>query len=194
MNKFIAAVISTIINPLIILAILPYILIVKSTGSLAAANFWTIFSLIFILIFGVVVYIGVEKGYFSDLDVSQRKQRPALYALATLMCFLYIIFLYFFRAPGVLYVALIGLMVGLIAMEFVNRFTKASVHVATVSAFATAMTVGFGYMYALFFVLIPLVAWARIKTHNHTKRQTIIGAMMGILITLIIYVIFKFII
>jgi membrane-associated phospholipid phosphatase len=194
MNKFIAAVISTIINPLIILAILPYILIVKSTGSFSAANFWTIFSLIFILIFGVVVYIGVEKGYFSDLDISQRKQRPALYALATGMSFFYIIFLYFLKAPGILYVALVGLMIGLISMEFVNRFTKASVHVATISAFATAMTVGFGLVYSLFFILVPLVAWARIKTHNHTKRQTVIGAMMGILITLSVYVIFKYIV
>ncbi len=194
MTKLFAQFVSTIVSPILILAVLPYILILKSTGNSSSAIFWTIFSWIFLLIFFVFLLLGIEKGYFSDLDVSKRSQRPLLFTSAIGLSLFYIVFLYFLKAPSVLFIALFGLIFGLICMELVNRITKASVHVATTSAFATSLVLGFGPLYMLSFLLVPLVAWARIKTHNHTKRQTIIGGSMGILITLVVYVIFKYII
>ena len=194
MIKLFAKFISTVINPLVILAILPYILVFKATGDLSKTYFWTIFSLIFILTFSIFVLIGIEKGFFSDLDVSRRKQRPLLYTFAIAMSSFYVTFLYFLKAPEVLFIALFGLVFGLISMEFINKITKASIHVATISAFSTALTLGFGPLFVLSFIFVPLVAWSRITTHNHTKRQTVIGGIMGILITLVVYVIFKYII
>jgi membrane-associated phospholipid phosphatase len=79
-------------------------------------------------------------------------------------------------------------------MEIVNKFTKASVHVGVVSAFATSLFLVYGGIFSFSFLLIPLVAWARIKTRNHTKQQTIIGAIVGIAIILVSYVIFEYII
>jgi membrane-associated phospholipid phosphatase len=193
-SKLFAKIVSTVLNPLVILAVLPYILVFKATEDFSKAYFWTIFSLIFILIFSVFVLIGIEEKFFSDLDVSKRKQRPLLYTFAIALSAIYVSFLYFLKAPEVLFIALFGLIFGLVAMEFINRITKASIHVATISAFATALTVGFGFFYILSFIFVPLFAWARIKTHNHTKRQTLIGGVMGVLITLTVYVIFKYII
>lgn len=194
MSKLFAKIISTVLNPLLILSVLPYILVFKATADVSKAYFWTIFSLVFILIFSAFVLIGIEKGFFSDLDVSRRKQRPLLYTFAIALSACYVSFLYFLKAPEVLFIALFGLIFGLVVMEFINRITKASIHVATVAAFATALTLGFGLVYILSFIAVPLVAWARIITHNHTKRQTLIGGVMGVLITLTVYVIFKYII
>lgn len=194
MSKILAKTVSTIVSPVLILAFLPYIFVLKTTSSSSIALFWTFFSWIFLLVFFVVLLLGIEKGYFSDLDVSKRSQRPLLFTFSIGLSLFYTVFLYFLKAPAILFVALFGLIFGLILMELVNRVTKASVHVAAVSAFATSLVLGFGPLYIISFVLVPLVAWARIKTHNHTKSQTIIGAAMGILITLIVYVIFKYIV
>ncbi len=194
MSKIFAKTVSTIVSPVLILAVLPYIFVLKTTSSSSIALFWTFFSWIFLLVFFVVLLLGIEKGYFSDIDVSKRTQRPLLFTFSIGLSLFYTVFLYFLKAPVILFVALFGLIFGLILMELVNRVTKASVHVATVSAFATSLVLGFGPLYIISFVLVPLVAWARIKTHNHTKSQTIIGATMGILITLIVYVIFKYIV
>lgn len=194
MSKIFAKTVSTIISPILILAVLPYIFVLKTTSSSSIALFWTFFSWIFLLVFFVVLLLGIEKGYFSDIDVSKRIQRPLLFTFSIGLSLFYTVFLYFLKAPAILFVALFGLIFGLILMELVNRATKASVHVATVSAFATSLVLGFGPLYIISFVLVPLVAWARIKTHNHTKSQTVIGAAMGILITLIVYVIFKYIV
>lgn len=194
MSKIFAKTVSTIVSPVLILAVLPYIFVLKTTNNSSTALFWTFFSWIFLLVFFVVLLLGIEKGYFSDIDVSKRTQRPLLFTFSIGLSLFYTVFLYFLKAPVILFVALFGLIFGLILMELVNRVTKASVHVATVSAFATSLVLGFGPLYIISFVLVPLVAWARIKTHNHTKSQTIIGATMGILITLIVYVIFKYIV
>lgn len=194
MNKFIAQAISSILNPIVILAIFPYILVFKYTGSSSSAFFWTIFSWVFILIFGLFFFIGLEKKYFSDIDVSKRRQRPLLYSFSIALSSIYIILLYILKAPEILFIAIFGLIVGLICMEFINKVTKASVHIATLSAFTTGIVLGFGPIFILSFILIPVLGWARIVTHNHTKRQVIIGATMGILITLCVYVIFKFIV
>ncbi len=194
MNKIIALTISTVVSPVLILAVLPYILVLKATGNPSTAFFWTVFSWIFLLILSVFILLGIEKGFFSDLDISKRSQRPLLFTFSIGLSLFYTIFLYFLKAPAVLFIALFGVIFGLVCMELINRITKASIHVATASAFATALFLGFGPVYILSFILVPLVSWARIKTHNHTKRQTVIGAAMGILITLIVYVIFKYII
>lgn len=194
MEKFIAKIISTIFNPLLILVPVPYILIIKTTGNQNQAYFWTIFTLIFIIIFFLFVLVGIEKGYFSDLDVSKRKQRFFLYSFAIALSAFYSIFLYFLKAPEVLFIAVFGIIMGIFLIEAVNKVTKASVHVGMIAAFATSLVLGFGPLMILTFVFIPLVAWARIKTKNHTKKQTVIGAVLGVLTTLVVYVIFKYII
>jgi len=43
-------------------------------------------------------------------------------------------------------------------------------------------------------LLLPLLAWARIKTRNHTLLQTALGTLLGVATILALYVIFKYII
>lgn len=194
MPKYFAQIISTILNPIFLLVPVPYILVLRQTGNKELAFFWEIFSLIFILVISVFILVGVEKKMFSDLDISKRKQRPLLFTFAIGLAAIYTVFLYFLSAPQTLFIAIFMLILGLVIFELVNRTTKASLHVGTVSAFATSLFIVYDGVFIFTFLLIPLVAWARIKTHNHTKQQTLIGASLGVLITLIVYVIFKYIV
>lgn len=189
----IAQFISTVLNPITLLSPVAYFLVLKQTGNKELALFWEIVSLIFILVVSVFILIGVEEKIFSDFDISKRSQRPLLFTFAIGLCAIYIVFLYFLKAPSILFIASFALILGLIIFEAVNRITKASIHVGTVSAFAASLFIVYDGIFVLSFFLIPIVAWARIKTHNHTKKQTVIGATLGILITLVVYVIFKYI-
>lgn len=194
MSKIFAQIISTILNPIILLAPAPYFLVLRSTNNYELSFFWEVVSLIFILVFSFFILIGVEKKMFSDLDISKRKQRPLLFTFAIGLSAIYTVFLYFLSAPKILFIAIFTLILGLVIFELVNRTTKASLHVGTVSAFATSLFIVYDGIFALAFLLIPLVAWARIASRNHTKQQTVIGATLGILITLVSYVIFKYIV
>lgn len=194
MSKIFAQIISTILNPIVLLAPAPYFLVLKSTNNYELSFFWEVVSLIFILVFSVFILIGVEKKMFSDLDISKRKQRPLLFTFAIGLSAIYTVFLYFLSAPKILFIAIFTLILGLVIFELVNRTTKASLHVGTVSAFATSLFIVYDGVFVFSFLFIPLVAWARIASHNHTKQQTVIGATLGILITLVSYVIFKYIV
>jgi hypothetical protein len=193
MIKKIAQFISTVINPITLLSPVAYFLVLKQTGSRELAFFWEIISLIFILIISVFILIGVEEKIFSDFDISKRKQRPVLFTFAIGLSAIYIVFLYFLKAPSILFIASFTLILGLITFEVVNRITKASIHVGTISAFTTSVSLVYGGLFFLSLFLIPLVAWSRIETYNHTKKQTVIGGTLGVLITLVVYVIFKYI-
>lgn len=194
MNKLLGQVISTIFNPVVLLTPVPYILVYKATANSNLSYFWEIFTLIFILVFAIFILIGIEKKIFSDFDISVRRERPLLLGFSISLCAIYTIFLYFLNAPPILFVAIFSLILGLISVEIINKVTKISIHVATISAFAASISLVYGGLFYLSLLLIPLVAWARIITKNHTKKQTILGATLGVLITLIVYVIFKYII
>ena len=194
MKKLIAKIISFVLNPLLLFVPVPYILVLRNTHSLGKAFFWEIFSLVFMLALFAFILFGIIKGFFSDFDISKRKQRPLLFSFSIFLAAAYIVLLYFLHAPPILFIAVFTIILGITAIEIVNRFTKASIHVGTVAAFATSLSLVYGGLFYLTFLLIPLVAWARIITHNHTKKQTIIGAAIGILITVSVYVIFKYIV
>jgi membrane-associated phospholipid phosphatase len=189
--KNFAKLISTVFNPIFLLIPVPFVLVLRTTASLNAAIYWALFSFIFVLIVGVFILVGIKEGYFSDLDISRKTQRPVLFSFAVLLCSIYVFSLYFLNAPKVLFIAIFALFAGLITIEIVNKFTKASIHVATVSAFATSLFLVYGGIFILSFLFIPLVAWSRIKTHNHTKDQAIVGALIGVIITVAVYVIFE---
>src|SRR5476651_1272647 len=184
MRKITAKIISFVLNPLLIFVFVPYILVLKTTDSLDQAFFWEIFSLVFMFALFAFILIGIIKGFFSDFDISNRKQRPLLFSFSIFLAAAYIVLLYFLRGPEILFIAIFGIIIGITAIEIINRFTKASIHVATVAAFATSLSLVYGGIFFLTFFLIPVVAWARIITHNHTRKQTIIGATLGILTTL----------
>lgn len=193
MLKKIAQFISTVLNPITLLSPVAYFLVLRQTGNHELAFFWEIISLIFLLIVSVFILIGIEEKIFSDIDISKRKQRPLLFTFAMGLCAIYIVFLYFLKAPSILFITAFTIILGIIIFEAVNRVTKASIHVGTISAFTTSVSLVYGGLFYLTLFLIPLVAWSRIKTHNHTKKQTVIGGSLGILITLVVYVIFKYI-
>ena len=73
----------------------------------------------------------------------------------------------------------------------ISLMIKASIHVAT--ATSVILLIGMiykGYSLILLF-LIPLLAWSRVKTREHTVLETIIGSLLGVALILIVYTISK---
>jgi len=61
---------------------------------------------------------------------------------------------------------------------------KISQHVSAISATATFATALAGVVAAPALLLVPVVAWARVKVGAHTPLQTLAGGASGVLITL----------
>lgn len=191
MSKIFAEIVSLILDPLVVLIPVPFFLIYEKTSNLFLSFIWSGISMFFILLYFLFVFVGVKLGIFTDLDLSKREQRPLAFLVGLLLTISYLILLFLLHAPGILQIGTFALILGVVIIAIANMFTKVSWHMAVLSAFLTSILLIEGWKVLPGFFLLPLVAWARIKTKNHTLFQTILGSSIGILTTIIFYVIVK---
>lgn len=186
-----ARIISYISNPIFIFVFLPYFLVYKTTRSEAAAWYWTIITSYFLLTFVLFVFIGVKKKFFSDIDVSNREQRPVLYLMGAVLTILYLFTLFILHGPQILFITILGIILGILLASIINMKIKASVHVAAISGLLTSFGIIYRGYFLLLLLLIPVIGWSRVKIRRHTVTEVIIGAILGSLLTLIMYFVTK---
>ncbi len=146
----------------------------------------------FLLLIGIFMLYSVKHKIFSDLDVSKREQRPLLFFFLTIVSCIYLLAVYVLNGPSVLYIGMLGVLTAILTIAIINTRIKASIHVATV----TAVVLTLGLMYdipAYAIIVIPIIAWARIKTKRHTMQETVMGATIGSLLILFMYIVVKFV-
>jgi len=191
MKVTVARIISYVLNPLTVLVFVPFFLVNRTTHDMDRAFFWTGYSFIFLLAIAAFLFYAVKKKIFTDLDVSKREQRPLLFKVCAVLILFYGAGLYLFNAPPIMPVVMAGIVIGMLLISIVNTQIKASLHVATISAFIFAIALVYRGYNILFLLLIPLVAWARVKTKRHTVPETIVGGALGILLSLGMYLFVK---
>jgi hypothetical protein len=189
MMTSLAQIISFLFNPAMMLVFLPLMLVYKTTGDIILAFAWTVYTMIFLIAISFFVIYGVHKKIFTDLDVSVRSQRPLLFSVGIFMTLIYLWGLSFLNGPKILSIVTVGFIIGVILMALINTRLKVSFHVTTVAALLFTMAIVFQGYYYLTLLLIPMVAWARLKIKRHTLTETIVGACYGILLSLGMYLI-----
>jgi len=187
MMSSVAQVISFLFNPVLLLVFLPLLLVYRTTGDVVLALAWTGYTMIFLLTMIFFVIYGVHKKIFTDLDVSKRSQRPLLFVVSIVMSLVYLWGLSFLGGPRILSVVAFGFIISILIISVINTKLKVSFHVATVSALLFTMAIVYQGFYYLTLLLIPTVAWARLKIKRHTLAETIVGGIFGILLSLVMY-------
>jgi len=132
----------------------------------------------FVLPLLYLIYL-MRKGEVSDFHMKERTERIKPMAFIFIVFTVASIIMYFSDAPFVIqaftYVgALQGLLMLLITLKW-----KISGHGAGIAAFVLLLWALFGPAATPFFLLVPLVLWARVYTDRHDLPQTVIGALAG---------------
>jgi len=187
MLKNLARLISFLSSPFVLFLPTPFILVFKETGNIFYSLKWTFFSYIFLFSLVFFVILGMLVGFFSDYDVSKKEERPKLFAFGAIIAFLYLGSLILLNGPKVLYLVVFGIILGVFIVSLVNNWIKASIHTATVSAFTFSFVILFGYMFIPALLLIPAMAWARVKIKKHTPQEALVGGFLGIVLTIVVY-------
>ncbi len=190
---YLARTISYVANPVILLLPVPFLLVYKSTQDMWYAIKWAAFSWVFVLMVAIFVMVAVLKGIFTDFDVSRREQRPLLFLFSSVTAVLYTGSLFLLHGPKILYVAILGILIGIFFISLINIKVKASIHVATMSALITAISILYGGFYLALLVFIPVIAWARIRIKRHTPREAFIGALTGSVLTCVLYLVLEWV-
>lgn len=187
MRLSVAKFLSFLLNPLFLIVLLPFFLVFKTSHDATDALRWTIYSFIFLFILASIVFIAVRKEIFTDMDVSKREQRPLLFFISTLVGIAYLVGLILLKAPYILVIVTIGVMLGIGLISLINKRVKASIHVATLTALVLAVAIGYGGYFYLLLLLIPIVGWSRIRTRRHSLREAITGGLLGGFLSLSVY-------
>ena len=127
----------------------------------------------------------LARGIVSDLDVQHREERfwPMLAAVGGAAASLTILRLG--TTPPLLFGLSLATFFQLLLILTITMHWKISVHTTAAASFATLVYSLDGAKALPLAGLTLLVAWARVRLKRHTLAQTIAGAMLGSLTTMI---------
>lgn len=119
-----------------------------------------------------------RSGRWATVDASHKRDRPLLYALMLALLVGYGWWMGGAASPATSGLVAVGAMV--FSAAVLNRWIKLSLHMASL-AFAGIATLslmrGMGIAALL---LLPLLAWSRLKMRRHTPAEVFGGALLGL--------------
>lgn len=154
--------------------------LVGAAWGLAAALFASVIPFALIL-------RGVRSGTLTDHHVGRREQRrtPLLIALGSVAVGL--IGLLAFGAERELLAALAAVFIGLIVSLAVTRWWKISVHTDVAASVVAILVAIFGPIMLVTAPVVLVVGWSRVQLGDHTRAQTVVGAVVGALVTWLVF-------
>jgi hypothetical protein len=125
---------------------------------------------------------GIRRGHYEDHHVSVRERRPTVILFAAASVGVGLALMILFRAPRELVALVVAMLAGLALTLVVTKWWgKVSFHTAVASGTATTLVLVFGPWLHLTWLVVGLIAWARVRLREHTLVQTVVGAALGAL-------------
>ncbi len=135
--------------------------------------------------------IPMSSIYFfskKDPEVYKKEERTKLY-LISLVSYLTCSAIFWILNSHVMFVISMAYVFVSSAVSIINIFWKISAHSAGVAGPTTALIYVFGTNLIPLYVLTLFVFWIRLKIKAHNILQLIIGSIVAIFITLMVYTI-----
>lgn len=127
---------------------------------------------------GYVMWL-VQQEKVTDFDLRLREQRAHPLLVALTSAFIAWLVLWLGSAPRLLLVLTGSAWVQLALLLVITLRWKISAHCATAAAFVTFILALFGTLAAPLIVVLPLIAWSRLRLRRHDLAQTIAGTFLG---------------
>ncbi len=183
MKKF-AVIISYLSDGTLISLVVFFLFASKYEPSYAKSIGWTLLTLVFstIIPFSAIHYYW-KKGKVSSLHLDKREERWRFFIVSLISAALGAFVLNRLDAPPALTVSMINYVLLATVMMIITFFWKISLHASTVSAFAMAIIIVFGYKFWWVYALILPVLWARYYLKKHTISQLVAGTFVAGIIT-----------
>jgi membrane-associated phospholipid phosphatase len=131
------------------------------------------------------MHLQVRRGAWEHVDASRPEERPALFRFALGLLALALAATLLLPQAAVLTRGLAGAL-GLFACAYaLLRWMKVSLHLAF-AAYATGVLLQVGPASGgwLMLVLLPALAWSRVRLQRHRPSETVVGAVVGLAVGL----------
>jgi membrane-associated phospholipid phosphatase len=181
MTERAARIVSYALNPFLVTFVVIVLLAAEATsGDPAETARWAAVSLVLSVlpVFSAVLYL-VRRREIDSIFIRRRRQRTRIYALASALGVIGCLVMWRFGAPRLLLTSFVAGLAAVVIFMVINLVWKISVHTAFVTASATILTIVYGATGALTLVLVPLIAWARLRLALHSTAQVAAGALLS---------------
>lgn len=191
MSLLLARLLSLVSNPLILSFPVPFLATYKETHNGFYALEWFFLSSFFLFMVLAFVLWGRKRGFFTDIEITKREERPLFYLFLGVISVLYLFTVILLHGPKMLLILLAGAAIGLFLFSIVNMKLKASLHVFTICVAALALGLLNFELGIAAASVVPFIIWSRIKTKHHTLPETIAGAVLGLIVTMVLFTIYR---
>lgn len=189
--RLFAEFISFLFHPVFLLLTAPFLIVYRTTNNLHISLLWFVISLFFILFVVMYVLVGVKHGKFSNIDMSNRKQRKPAYILAIGVILFYTAIIVLLNGPVQLFISVLSILAGATVLMIANMRIKASVHIASITAFVLSIAILFGGQFIFLLLVIPLVGWSRFMLKRHTLQEMMVGGSIASILIMTLYILLK---
>lgn len=183
----IANYISEWLNPLTLGILSLAAVTIDATQTIPEALRWflfvTVLNIIPVLAFAIFL---VRTGRMDALFSNRRHQRHRIYVIGLFFTVITLLLLNWLGAPTAIFAVLLITMVTVVTFAAVNLWWKISVHTSTTSAFVVILHILYGWWALPSLILLPAMAWSRVKLAQHTIGQVTAGAVVSAVIVLVI--------
>jgi membrane-associated phospholipid phosphatase len=186
-----ARILSTIFNPF--LTALALFVILSQVSASSTLDFWRLLflSTSFTSI-GPMLYVFwlYSTDRISDLDMSVRSERETVFSIFLVFYLVGAVVLWSLHAPRVMVAVMLGYFASTVVVGYITRYWKISTHALGITAPLVALSLLYGRQPLPFFVLVPMVCWARVYLKAHTVMQVVAGALLAVVSTSLFFYLF----
>ncbi|MGB6987267.1 MAG: phosphatase PAP2 family protein [Candidatus Aquilonibacter sp.] len=186
-----ARILSTIFNPFLT-ALALFVILAHASARNTLDFWWLLFLSTFFTSIGPMLYVfwlyGTDR--VSDLDMSVRHEREAVFSAFVVFYLLGTIVMWLVHAPRLMIAAMAAYTLSTLVVQYITRYWKISTHAIGITAPLVALTLLYGTQTLPFLVLIPMVCWARVYLKAHTVMQVIAGAALATVSTVLFFQLF----
>jgi membrane-associated phospholipid phosphatase len=180
MSERLAKLISNILNPFLIGVVVLILVALDTTDTVADAFKWSLIALaLSVLPVFILTICLVRLKKLDGLFTNPRQQRNVIYILASALAALGCGLLWYLDAPRLLSATFTAGLAAIVVFMIINYFWKISLHTAFMAASVAVVIIVYGAAAAWMSILVPPVAWARIKLKQHTLTQVITGGLLA---------------
>lgn len=185
-------VISNFFNPLISLLLYFFYYSYKNYTLAEAAKKFLPILLLLIVPISLWIYSNVKKGNYTNMDVSNRKQRHSLYVFIILATIVFLAVDYSLHQE--IDWAIMLLCILLIIMQISNFFIKSSMH-TSLNIYVAALFFAINPLLGiLWFILSVIIGITRVILKRHSVQEVLAGAVIAIFVSLAYLIMVKAII
>lgn len=178
-----ARVVTEILAPAVLLAVLLVLVGWHAYGESLAGLVWGMSAALFASIIPFAVILrGVRSGELTDHHVGRREQRrtPLLVGLGSVAIGLVVLIVLGVERELLAALAAVACLAAVVTT--ISHWWKVSLHAAGAAGFVVILAQVYGPAMLLTLPLVFLVGWSRVQLGDHTPTQVVAGGVVGALV------------